>query len=292
MSVLLDELYEKALDVFDVDGLGNVIYANQSTWMGLANQWRGKAEAQMASFVSESDWETLSAADAKKADTDVYMLATDTAGVVLDWAKKNLLGQDVATMSGASLKTFLMASYAKAAQALALHESGEMQASIDAGEITESQARKNLDSALRSMELIAKGGQQQLYKPLQGVSGLGVAPAVVAIIVAGVAVVLLYAIYRVTDNQRTITTAVTESALTRCDKLLDSNPELYVQCIQGVQAHVPKTGDLMEPLVGASKIIAYGVAGGVLIWVGVKFVLPALLETGHLKRGPQLGAGA
>lgn len=283
MTALLDKMYAEAEGLFGIDGLGNVLYANKQTWMGLVSLWRGKAKAHLDSFVAPNAWEALTLEDAKKADTAVYVLASDAAGVALDWVKKNLLGQDVATMSGGTLTTFLMASYTRAAQSLALHESDEMQASIDAGSITEEDARKNLDESLRTMETLAKAGDKGLYTPLGGLSGLGVDPLTVAVVVTVVALIAWYYIYETNQTARVVTTKVAQEAMNRCDKLLATDPELYVQCVHGVQLNVPKTGDLMEPLTGATKILAYGVAAGVLVWVGVKFVLPALVETGHIR---------
>jgi len=278
MSAILDKLYSDAQEVFGIDGIGAVIYPNRAGWMDLITLWKGRADTQLAKFATDEDWQSLTRSTAQSAESDMLTIIQSTASDVLGWIKQNLLGEDVANVSSSTLKTFIMAQYAKSAVSLQLHVNGSMQDAIDDETITEAEARSNLDQAVRVMEMLALAGEKGMFDSLPRVAastnGIGVAPvvvAIVAVVVAGL-IVALYYIYRTTA----MTERIAMAALGRCDKLFDAGQyEAYSACIKGVQQNVPGS-DLMKPINDAAKIIGFGVAAAALLWVGVKFVLPAL----------------
>lgn len=277
----MDTLAEDAVSLFGINGIGGVAYSESASWIPIARQWNERAETALSAFVAQQDWDNADPNLFRDAETGVVELVQDHSGAALDWIRKNVFGEPVGQANSATLKHFYMAMFLRSETSIRLHLNGSYQMAVDAGHISESDARRSLSNAVSIQEMLAKLGDGGYFTELAkvyAVNGLGIAPVIVAVlIIVGAALIaaLAFIVLR-WWNERTLLL----KQLAFCDDLAKQGQyELAMQCHQGLRKDWADTNDLIKPIAQAINTITLAAVGLAAVYVGIKVLLPALRDS-------------
>lgn len=255
MSVQQD-LLNKALEYFGIEGLGNVPYEDRDVWRRLARSYANRASSQLGRLVSSKDWESTTNEQLETTELTFARMVNDHHVAAWNWVRQNVFDARITNVDARSIKLMWMAAYWQALKAASFHEGGAWMDAIASGAATADEAWMSLNSAIGTLELITKFGElgyfeklAEIYGESQGATqGLGAPPAIpIAVVVAGVVLVAVTAAAFLGFYYITVQTlaqkAYNDKILDECAKLAAAgNTKAYQVCMDKLSPPDPSKG--------------------------------------------------
>lgn len=298
MSQITDALIARAIQLLGISTGQYTLPYQSADWPAGSEPWRGMLidyadtmRAAMATTdITPEEVQSLSPDAAFGYISATFQHIQSVGGALLEAVKAGNVKSVITTIPRMQLRASVVAIYVYNMSGVQLHLSGAFARGIQAGRITEHEAAEHLNRCLDLCQayaaLAGKNALALINRPASGpTSGLGVtgwddAVALGALAIAGLLAVLLLLgvcfIIAWAYNQHYVQTR----ALDECDRLLEQGDAAgSARCRANVLTAANQPMDnLMSSLLTPLQVIGYTAAGALALYVGVKFIWPAVTE--------------
>jgi type II secretory pathway pseudopilin PulG len=295
---MFEAAVQKAEQFFELQGLPPHMgyLSHRMEWGELLLWWKLSASAAMGKTdITLDEINSVTSKEAQSAVTDTWLYIQDALGGVLQALVDLNMSKALLSIPRVTLRKALIALYVYTTSGALLHWEGAFERAIDAGRLTERDAREHLDRCIKLFEVIAKLGgcsntgapeYKSVCDPAQtaiqfvnkkSVSGVGFTGVEIGLlVVAGIAAITitLGVVYLLTASLKQM--RAQERAMDQCAKLLEQGQyEAHEKCATAVlNASNAATADAFHAM---DKGLTY-VAVGLGIYVAMVF-LPSLIRS-------------